>query len=113
MSDKFTLKVYTWEKGSDYYDMSEDEMKDKCCIHGCQMYFYDSLPEERQMEIDEYTPTLYDVMNYETTAWWTWPQEQLIALYKSNHLSEKFKQDVLEHLSTISPQKLNGSTGNT
>jgi hypothetical protein len=111
MSVKFPVKVYTFEKGSDYYDMSEDEIKDKCCIYECLMYFYDSLPEQEKRYIDEYSPTLYDVMNYETTAWWTWPQEHLIALHKSKHLSDKFKEVVLERLSTIATPKIECADG--
>jgi hypothetical protein len=111
MSVKFPVKVYTFQNGSDYYDMSEDEMKDKCCIYGCMMYFYDSLPEQEQMDIDEYSPTLYDMMNYESTAWWTWSQEHLIALYKSESLNDKYRGYILEHLSKIAAPKIECADG--
>jgi len=98
MSLTFPVKIYTYEKGSDYYDMTEDEMEEKCCIYECAMYFRNSIPVELRWEIDESEVTLDDIMNYECCAWWTWSQTHLIALYKSPNVRRHRKQYILERI---------------
>jgi hypothetical protein len=98
MSLTFPVKVYTYEKGSDYYDMTEDEMESKCCIYGCAMYFSNSIPKDEFRWIDEQHVILDDIMNYECCAWWTWSQEHLIALYKNPNIRDYRKQYILEHI---------------
>lgn len=74
-SVKFPLKVCTYNDGSDYYDMTLDQLQALCCIYGCELYWKDSIPDEEEGAIDVYRPTLYDIWNYECVNWWDWPVE--------------------------------------
>lgn len=74
--------VYKYGKGSDYYDMTEKEIGDKCCIYGGWLYFYDTIPNEQKWEIDVGFAKLYDIYNYECVAWWDWPDEHKLIMEK-------------------------------
>jgi hypothetical protein len=65
------------------------------------MYFFNSIPKEEIELIDVGFPSLYDVMNYETTEWWCWPQEQLLALQSNEKIPERLKKEIGDHLSTV------------
>jgi hypothetical protein len=95
---KFSFAVITYDGGYNYYDMTEDEMSSKCCIYEAGMYFYDSIPEDERCNIDVGFPSLYDVMNYETTAWWDWPEKQLLALQSNEKIPERLKKEIGELL---------------
>lgn len=80
---KFPLKVYTYGKGGqgckqayDIFDLTEEEMQDKCCIYGSCIYWRDSIPQEEYCLISETYVELYDIWNYESVNWWNWPEEQ-------------------------------------
>ena len=76
MSDiKFNIKVHTYGKGSDYYDMTEEEINNKCCIYGGFLYFYDTIPDDEKCDVDVGYARLTDIYCYECTAWWYWPDE--------------------------------------
>lgn len=99
---KYPVNIRTYGKGSKYYEMTETEMEKVCCIYGCQLYFYDSIPEEERVLVTEGHATLYDIINYECEAWWSWSDKLKWGLYHA--VPENFKKHVLEHLSTVAPQ---------
>ena len=77
---KFNVKVSKYNKGSDYYDMTEEEIRNKCCVYECSLYFYDTIPTEEKDEIDVGFAKLYDIYNYECVAWWTWPDKHKLIM---------------------------------
>ena len=111
MSVELKLKTLAEYIGADYLDRIENE--DDIVFHTQDDSYYvlterernslawDILYHEHDSEwygIDENYPTLDDIMNYECTGWWAWPQENLIALYKSPNVREHRKQYILEHI---------------
>lgn len=69
---KFPLKVHVYGKGYDYYDLTEEQMEEKCCIayDGLVFWKFSVPPESREVS----HLTLYDIWNYESTPWWEWPE---------------------------------------
>lgn len=87
---EFPVKVYTFNPdkrvpdGCDYYDMTESELFNKCCIYSGRLYFRKSIPEYIMDAggFDHYNAELYDIWNYECVEWWEWPQELKEVMYK-------------------------------
>lgn len=82
---KFPVKVYKEYEGdilgSDYYDMTEKELEDKCCVYNGMLFFRDAIPND-VMLIDVTYATLYDIWNYECVAWWEWPDHLKQIMYE-------------------------------
>lgn len=72
---KFPLQVYTYKGGSDYYDLTLDEMQKKCCIYGTNLYWKKCIPVEEERFVDTFFPTLYDIYSYQLSYWYEWPAE--------------------------------------
>lgn len=74
-SVKFPVKVYTYNGGSDYYELTLSEISSKCCIYGCFLHWTKTIPQEEECVVDKFWPDLYDIWNYECVPWWDWPEE--------------------------------------
>ncbi len=74
-SVKFPVKVYKYDGGSDYYDLTLTEISSKCCIYSQVLYWTKTIPQEEACVVDVFHPRLYDVWNYECVPWWEWPEE--------------------------------------
>jgi hypothetical protein len=71
---KFPLQVYTYNGGSDYYDLSLEQMKNLTCIYGKLLHWKKSIPKEEEPLVDTFSPDLYDIWNYELSCWYEWPE---------------------------------------
>jgi len=94
---KFPVKVYTmnglgYDSTHDYYDMTEEELENKCCILECRIYFKDTVCNSYKCLIDQPFVDLYDIWNYECTPWWEWPQELKEVMYKKVPQSKPVSQ---------------------
>jgi hypothetical protein len=74
-SVKFPFQVYTYNGGSDYYDLTLTELSSKCCIYDTNLYWTKTIPEEEEPLVDTFCPTLYDIANYDASSWYEWPEE--------------------------------------
>ena len=75
---KFQVKVYSFHpenSGYDYYDLTEKELMEKCCIFDCNIYWKKYIPVDDKLQLYKQKDgvTLYDIWNYECSEWWEWP----------------------------------------
>jgi len=94
---KFPVKVYTmnsltYDSTHAMYEMTEEELENKCCILECSIYFKDTVCNSYKCLINERSVTLYDIWNYECTPWWDWPQELKEVMYKKVPQSRRVSQ---------------------
>jgi hypothetical protein len=93
-SVKFPVKVYTYNGGSDYYDLTLAELSDKCCIYSQVLYWTKTIPQEEACVVDEFWPGLYDIWNYECVPWWDWPEELKNHLLETVRLEKERKAEL-------------------
>jgi hypothetical protein len=76
--EKFSFKIYTCSKndfaGADYYDLTMEDMTKRCCILDGVLCWENSIPQERNWDVQVQFPGFYDLWNYECFPWWDCPR---------------------------------------
>jgi len=111
---KFPVKIYTYptdenagnDSISDFYDVTEKELEDKCVIYALSIYWKNSIPKSHRQWIEHNWVELYDIWNFECSPWWEWPDNlQEIMFQKVRASRPKEYTDYLEYLKLYEENK--------
>ena len=72
--EKLRVYVFQYKNGADWYEMTETELADKCCIFDGRLYFKDTVIGKKdkfgdKLRIKKENATIEDIWNCEAFAW--------------------------------------------
>ena len=89
-----TVRIHNANKFSqcDYYEMTEQELRTKCCIYSDgQIVFYNSLTPAQKDDCWKGYVEPYDIYNYECYNWWECDNKTRAIIELSKMLKQKIQ----------------------